>query len=258
MEPEQLTITSQDRIERIISRICENMLQVTVKKLDGGNVVVKGRAVKYFHRGDVSGIRISQISAKGLDYLSMATEVQVEFSMMATKVAFVSLVMIREPSGIILALPYKLVSIERRKNARFLTTPELGGFIVPRDFTCDRFDTASPPIFSPFKEIDGFMKIVDVSIGGMSAMTVFPRVPAEIKKGMREMEVTVYLPTQKPENIKLDVRWTKKITESDVSSQGKTNSVAAYRYGFEFMEKRVDLVAWVGSYIQLLNHADAI
>jgi hypothetical protein len=258
MDPQQLTITNRDRIERIIARICENSLQVTIRKIDGGNVVVKGRALKYFRRGDVSGIRIAQISANGLDYLTGVTQVQIEFSMMATKVAFVSLLLIREPSGIVVAVPNRLDSIERRKNARFAATADLGGFIVPLATSLSPLDSASPPVFSAYCELAGFLHVVDVSVGGLSAMTRYPRIPLDLRSGAQEIEALLYLPAQKPTAIKLGLRWSKTITEHLGENPGKTRSVAVYRHGFEFVDKKPEIVSVIGPYIQMLNHADAI
>ncbi len=232
-------------------------------RADGdATIAVKGRASSVVLESDLPGMRISNISEKGCSHLTMRQRVQVEFIMMSTKVVFISQILSREQSSIVVSLPTSLLSIERRKNARYPATPELTAFLDLSMWKPDEYDVTAPPFFAHHKDVASFIPVSDVSFGGLCAVTRFPAVNGVLRRGLIDDRAKLILPMQDPLDVGVEIRWVKRIKEHYRSGGGAEDSTRAfmrfYRFGVEFISQSDAVKLAVRQFIQQVSQAGAI
>ena len=172
----KLKISSPQRVNRILKRICDASLQVMIKGSKLSAVAVKGRAACLIERDKFRAIRISNVSAQGMEFLQDRSKIQVEFVMMSTKIIFISTILSRDENSLVVRMPSFLVSIERRKNARFGTTEDLASFLALSLWIPKVNDATAPPCYPHFEnDIGHYISIADVSMGGFCGITRFPQ-----------------------------------------------------------------------------------
>jgi len=220
-------------------------------------ITVKGRATNIVE-SSTPALRISNISEKGIQHLAGQTRVQVEFVMMSTKVLFVSSILSRGQNSIVVALPLSLVSIERRKNARYNCTDGLMAFIDLSVWKPEEEDATAPPFYPVYRTVASYVGVADVSFGGLCALTRFPAVTTALKRGMIDDRAKLVLPMQQPLDISLEIRWFKRIREYVKESTEPSAYMRSYRFGAEFINPSEQVRLAVRQFIQQLAQADAI
>jgi hypothetical protein len=263
MDETKVKITNPERVARILNKICQSNLQVFMRTELNQGLAVKGKAsnivsAKLPDSTKVLTLRVSNISEPGMDYLSHQEKVQVEFIMMATKVVFVSKIISTEQNSILVSFPKSLVSIERRKNARFLTNEATIGFVRMSIWQPNYRDTTTPPVFPQYRLLAGNMPILDLSSGGICLGTRFPSVFQELKRGKIDEEAILLLPMQRPIETTLEVRWVKKIKEHAKDPLGEIRSFTSYRFGCEFRAESEEVKVGIRQFVAQLTESEAI
>jgi c-di-GMP-binding flagellar brake protein YcgR len=252
-----LKISNPQRIARIMQRVCHASLRVILRSRNDHAVSVKGRAAACISQTDGSGlVRISNISELGIQHLRDAQTVQVEFVMMAAKVMFVSRVKALQENTCLLSMPTVLLSLERRKNARFATSTDLSAFVQLSIWTPASSDPAAPPIFPLHNHMAGRLHVADISLGGMCLVSRFPAVNNALKRGIIDDGAKLYLPMQVPVGVGLEVRWVKKIrehTQTEATAYQRT-----YRFGVEFLSQTEEAKQSLRMFFQQVSQAGAI
>jgi len=204
-------------------------------------------------------LRISNISEQGMEFLNGRIKVQVEFVMMATKVVFISEVVKRSDNCIYVVMPKVLVSIERRKNARYNTTEELTSFLKLSLWESSVSDVTAPPFYAHFDDdIGHYITIADVSMGGFCGVTKFPSLATVLRRGLIDDQAKIMMPMQPALKVGVEIRWIKKIREHVVDPDGHDGYVRSYRFGFEFTQQNEETETHVRTFMQQLAQADAI
>lgn len=257
MEENRLKISNPQRVARILRRICQAGLQVMIRAESSTGIAVKGRATNFVMDASQPALRISNVSEKGIAHLGSQPRVQVEFIMMSTKVVFVSSVVAREHSSILVSLPASLVSIERRKNARYSCTESLSAFLDLSVWKPNLDDLAGPPFFSFYRGISGYVGVADLSLGGLCAVTRFPAVNSVLRRGLIDERAKLILPMQTPIEVGVEVRWSKRIREH-IKGKDSQSFQRYYRFGFEFVSQSEEVRIAVRQFIQQLSQAGAI
>ena len=263
MEESIVKITSEDRIARILEKVIQANMQVYLRWPKEPSVAVKGKLApiaeldaKAILKG--VGIRISGISEKGIRYLASKELIQVEFVLMSTKIVFASKVILREKEFLVVAVPKCLVSIERRKNARYKATSNHVGFIKLEHHKPSKDDFTALPYFSSFQGLAGALKVEDVSLGGISVSTFFPSVLPYATRGTIDESAILTLPLQKPILCPIEVRWIKKITAHESDGGDKFVKTLSIKLGFQFTSVSSELENALRVYIMQVSQADAI
>lgn len=223
-------------------------------------VSVKGRAATIMTYGpnNLPVMRISNVSERGIAHLVAANKVQVEFVMMSTKVAFVAIVQAREQQSILVGIPQTLVSIERRKNARYNCTDELRSFINLSCWQPDADDLTAPPFYPHCKNIAGYIPITDLSFGGFCATTRFPSSSLTVRRGLIDDKAQLVLPMIGNFNVGVEIRWIKRIKEHHKDSEGKETFKRYFKFGVEFVGQSDELKLSIRQFITKLSQAGAI
>ena len=258
MEESQLKSANSERISRILRRICQASLQVIIRIGATSPIAIKGRAVSLISEGNARGMRISNISDKGMDHLLRQSEINVEFIMMATKVMFTAKILLREQNSIVVTIPEELISIERRKNARYFTTPDLSAFLTFSLFRPSFDDVTAAPFFIHYRDVGSLVMLSDLSLGGVCAVTRFPALNAVLRRGMIDDGATLHLPMQAPVPLAIEVRWFKKIREHIKSPDGALRSQRTYKFGLEFKGQNEAVQVSIRQFLQQLSQAGAI
>lgn len=258
MNENRLKISNPQRVTRILRRICQASLQVMVRGAGASGVAVKGRASNIVMDSASPAMRISNISDKGISHLSALGKVQIEFVMMSTKVVFVSTIVAREQSSILVNLPTSLISIERRKNARYNCTEDLTAYLDLSIWKPNPEDVTAPPFYVHHKHLAGYITIADLSFGGMCAVTRFPAVNTVLRRGLIDDRAKLVLPMQDPLEVGVEIRWFKRIKEHVKGAEDESAFMRSYRFGVEFISQTDQVRLAVRQFIQQLSQAGAI
>jgi c-di-GMP-binding flagellar brake protein YcgR len=263
MEESIVKITNEGRIARILDRVIGANMQVYLRWPKDPSVAVKGKLsplAPETGQADLKGvgIKISDISEKGVRYLVSKDVIQVEFVLMSTKIIFASRVIFRDKEMLVVAIPKCLVSIERRKNARFKATPGLLGSIRLEQHKPSKDDFTAMPYFSCFASLAGALKVEDVSLGGLSVSTQFPSIIPFATRGTKDEGAILTLPLQKPVLCPLEVRWVKRITSHENDGDEKTVKSMSIKLGFQFTSVSSELENAIRVYIMQVSQAEAI
>jgi hypothetical protein len=254
----RLKISNPQRITRILRRICQASLQVMVRGSGASGIAVKGRAANILTDGTPC-LRIANISDKGILHLSTVERVQVEFVMMSTKVVFLASLVAREQNSILITLPTALVSIERRKNARYNCTEDLTAYLDLSLWKPHVEDVTAPPFYPQTRSISGFLQVGDLSFGGLCVVTRFPAVNTVLRRGLIDDRARLVLPMQDPLEVGIEIRWFKRIKEHVKSSdETAQNFMRTYRFGVEFTSQSDEVRVAIRQFIQQLSQAGAI
>lgn len=255
----RIKISNAQRIMRILRRISQAELQVIVRGAADTTVAVKGRSGDLILDSVPNGMRISGISDKGVQHLGgKGSRVQVEFIMMSTKVVFASAILVSEQNSIIIAVPTALVSIERRKNARYTCSEDLLGLIELSVWKPDQNDMTAPPFYMHNQSLAGLIQIADLSYGGLCAVTRFPAVNTVLRRGVVDEKARLILPMQDPVEVSIAVRWSKRIKELVPGKEESQSFMRSYRFGLEFNSPSEQVRIAIRHFIQLLSQVDAI
>lgn len=254
----RLKISNPTRVARILRRICQASLPVIVRTSKERGVAVKGRAAEVHMDGAVPYMRIANISDKGVEHLLNRSRVQVEFIMMSTKVVFISSILSREESSVLIALPTSLVSIERRQNARYSTTEDLQAYLALSLWKPYSDDVTAPPYFVHYSKIGSYITVADLSFGGFCAITRFPAVNSVLRRGLIDDRAKLIFPMQEPLEVGVEIRWFKKIKEHIKSPEGGQTYMRSYRFGVQFINQSDESKVQVRQFLQRLSQAGAI
>jgi len=235
-------------------------LPVFVRGVSSSSVLVKGRASGILSGGTNNPplMRIANISEKGITHLVGTGRVQVEFVMMSTKVAFVTSVVTREDLSILVLIPQTLVSVERRKNSRYLCNDEVRAFLDLSAWRPQINDLAGPPFYPHGRNIAGFIPVADVSQGGVCGITRFPTSITFVKRGLIDDKATIILPMIGRIPCSLEIRWVKKIKEHQKGQDGKDIQRRFYRFGAQFVGDSDILKVSLRQFMTRLSEAGAI
>jgi hypothetical protein len=258
MNENRLKISNPQRISRILRRICQASLPLMVRAAGATGVAVKGRAANIVVDVAQPAMRISNISDKGIAHLGAATKVQVEFVMMSTMVVFVANILSREQNSVLISLPQALVSIERRRNARYNTTEDLCAFLDMSLFRPSDQDVTAAPFYPQYRTLTSHIALADISFGGVCAVTRFPAVSAVLKRGLIDDQARLVLPMQQPLEVGVEVRWFKRIKEHIKGREEDDAYMRSYRFGLEFTSHSDQVRVAIRQFIQALSQADAI
>jgi hypothetical protein len=257
MTENRLKISNPERILRILQRICEASLPVMVRGPGTNAVTVKGRAAAIFL--NPSSMRISNVSEKGLAHLSSQVTVQVEFIMMATKVMFLARIIERDQNHLTISLPTALVSIERRKNARFACTNDLMAYVAFSKWQPTSDDPTAQPFYAHHQRLASYVQISDISYGGLCAVTRFPSSSMALKRGVIDDETKLIFPFQEPLPVGVEIRWIKKIRESvKLGDERDVRELRFFRFGIEFVAPSEQVKLNIRQFIQQISQAGAI
>lgn len=258
MDESVIKISNHERIERILRKICQAGVQVLIRNENGAGTVVKGRATALLLDGFQRGIRLSNISEKGYQFLGTIQQVQVEFILLSAKVTFNAAIAYREFGAIVVSIPAVLTSIERRKNARYNTSQSMMAYLRPSSWSPKNEDPTMPPVFSIYKDMANILIVSDVSLGGLSVATRYPGLYQVLKRGLIDDLSELVLPMQPATRVSIEVRWAKRVKEDMRSHEEKVRSVKTYKFGISFVNPSEDLQIQVQQFIQQLAKSEAI
>jgi hypothetical protein len=227
-------ISAPERVERLLAKSCEAKLGAMLRLNESDTIAVRGVMTELVTISGGRAIKISGLSAKGVQYLSTAVHCIVELVMMNTKVAFAAGVVKFFGDAVFLSIPQELVNIERRKNARYPVPANQAAFITFSGWTPKSTDPVAPPCIFGFESFNGWIRVGDLSSGGLSAQMLVPGPVGQLERGYEDTAAVLHLPSQEPVKVHCAIRWTKRI--SDWSMSNPVNKYTRiFRLGVEFI-----------------------
>lgn len=258
MQEKKVKISNPDRIVRILTKASNANLQIMMRTSKESSVVIRGKATIVVAEGTHKGFYISNISERGMDRLNTVNKVQVELTLMSTKLIFLSNVLGTKAREAFVSLPESMISIERRSNARYMTVENVFAYAKLQSWTGKKNPHSAPPVFNIYPELNGFLKVVDVSVGGLCLETRFPAMTYVISTAGKEEVIELHLPLFRELKIGCQVRWMKKIIEHIKDDNGRSTQMATFRVGYKFTEISNDTTLSIKQFIQQLSQAEAI
>ncbi len=228
-------ISAPERIERLLSKACEAKLGALVRLNEMDTVAVRGVMFDFVLLDGVRVIKITSMSIKGVQHLKQASQCVVELVMMNAKVVFAAFVVKSFADSIFVTQPAELVNFERRKNARYPVPSNQAAFISFSTWLPKSTDLVAPPCVSGFEDFTGWIRIFDLSMGGISAQMLTPGPVGQLERGFEDPGAILHLPSQERIKIPCVIRWTKRI--SDWTRLNPANKYTRlFKIGCEFVE----------------------
>lgn len=257
---QNIRISSPERVLRILQRVAQGGLHVLVRDVSQPETAVKGRAVSSAGVTRIGGFSIGGLSEKGRLYLTANPNavVQVEFVLMAMKVVFQAKILRIDGNAVSVSLPDTLVSIERRKDARYPITPNAKAFIRIDNWHPDQSDQTVIPFFEYQRQNASLISAGDLSAGGLSIVSRFPAICKILQRGSIVDRGALILPLERPIPIMLEVRWVKRIRENVQDMEGNVRTARIYKFGVQFMNPSEQLVSGLQRFMTKLVVAEAI
>jgi hypothetical protein len=272
-----IAFSRPEQVLEILREVNRRKTQVLIKYSNDGKLV---RGVVEDLLSNEGSLVISGISQAGDQLLAPYRLVRIEFILLSKKIIFVSKIKQRIPGKILLAVPDRLVALERRSNSRFRVPIPCAAFLefTDRQIELERFDAPFVPRFLRDESAKApRVRIDDVSLGGVACFTRFAAVADLFRADEEHLDARLYLPSAAPLSVSVSVRWTKKTTSAvltgsfdqfqrivasrlkllpnDEELQMKENF---YRIGFQFTEVTSELDAALRSFIKLVQTAESV
>lgn len=250
-------ITTPIRIRRVLEKMCNAHMSIIMKTDSRKTTGVRGQLT---HVADVDGkefIFVTDVSERGKSLLKGEKSVKVEVQGMPSRVVFLSKIQKRTDMGIRLDLPKKIVSVERRQNARLPMATNYTAYLRTKGWTPKVHDLAAPPLITPFEHLASLIALADISVGGACIMSHFPAATFAIEGWSNPIEGSLILPMNAPIDLKFNIRWKKKTTNR-VIDDGLERARLEFRLGIEFEEPTEDLVIKLRAFMRQLSLAQAI
>ena len=259
-QEQNIKISNPERVLRILQRVAQGGLSILVRDLSQIETAVKGRAGSSATVSRMNGFTISGLSERGRIYLMAHPEatLQIEFVLMATKVVFQSKILKIDGNSVMVALPEVLTSMERRKDARYVVTPNARAFVRIDNWHPDQLDPTVVPFFEYQRDNASLLSAGDVSNGGLSIVSRFPSVCKILQRGSVLEQSALILPLEAPIPAMLEVRWVKRIRDSVQDMQGSMRTVRIYKFGIQFLNPSDHLQNEVQKFMAKLAVAEAI
>jgi hypothetical protein len=253
---QSVAISSMERIERILAKICAAHLNVIVRRKGENMISVRGIAQAIGHSGTKS-LEISNISPVGMAHLKTAREVIVEFKGMSTHLTFAQVIVEHQDAGVRIALPKQLYSLERRKNSRFKTTDENSAFLSVPSIGKSPATFGSPFAPTQLNNLNNWVRLADLSEGGICLVTRFPGILRHFRREHSIDDAALMLPMHTPIPVNAQVRWVKRVREMD-EQLGEEAFRRKILIGLQFINPSEELTLNIRKFIRAMNLADAV
>lgn len=221
---------------------------------------MKARAVAALPGEKFSGIKISNISDKGLQHLLQngTRPFSIEFILKAEKVQFTSNLEMVNRQVCFFSMPQYIESLERRRNARYLIGENLRAFLSFERMQGDPLDHTSQPLFESAREMASMIPVVDISMGGVGLYFRFPVVHRLLDSTKSLESASLWLPMSSPSSMDVAIRWSRRVSEEIKEDDGGSRVIKATRVGVQFMNPGEQQLQGIQIFLQRLSQADAI
>lgn len=259
-ETQEMKISSPDKVARILEKVAASGIPLILRPLSAINVAIKGRAIPSSSPVLSHGISVGNISDKGMQVLAAQSDsmLQVEFVLTSAKVTFQTRLIQLNRQGCLLAAPTQLISIERRKNARFQATGNVRAFLSFDSWKPSGEDLLSPPFWESTKEIGLLLPVVDVAVGGVSLMSRFPGICQILDRGQAIESSLIHLPMMDSIPVEVSIRWCKRIRQPITDNDQIPRIQRLYKFGLQFVNPSRHLEKSIQIFIQRVSQAEAI
>lgn len=259
--PDKIKVSNPERIRRVLQRVAEGGLSLHIRTLQQVDTAVKGRAVARTLADIGQTFSISGISERGRAHLASTSQggVQIEFVLMSTKIVFFSRVLEIIGSEIKVSIPDYLVSMERRKDARFPVTVNTRAYVQLSNWHPDLKDLTVQPFLEYQRDIASLQHVGDLSQGGLSLVSRFPAMCRFLQRGAVLEKCNLMLPLTEPIPMVAEIRWSKRLRESiQDSNSGIPRMARIYKFGLQFINPSERLQSELQKFMARLVVADAI
>lgn len=270
-----VSFTRPDQIAKILSEVSRLKIEVLIRYSNTGKAV---RGIAEHFSPTESTLRVSGISSAGDELLKDYDRVRIEFVLLSTKLVFESQIRARAIGKVVLAAPAQLLSVERRRNARFKVPASHAAFVEFTEQKLDimRFDAPFVPLFMMEERfLVPKLRIDDISLGGVACFTRYTAVARDLKPSEIGLNANVHFPGMQPISVPMTIRWMKKTVSALQNGQmpeiqrvfsrfkGPNNEEPQmketyYRVGLQFSEVSQDLDAALRTYIHSVQTAESV
>lgn len=242
----------------MLERMCGTRMHVLFRLPNKESIAIRAQFEMLGKSGHTPVVLFDQISVKGQNHLKGSKSVRVEVLGMPSQVVFKVPVVKMLPGKVALGVPREIVSIERRNNVRYTTSPRNIGYLSLDSWEPLKDDNAAPPMIPPNPHFAGWIPIADISLGGVCALTGFPRLLNILDDaGDEPLAAKLILPMNNPHPVSMHSRWQKR-TINRVVEGGAERPRLEFRVGLEFHEPDEAAETLIRQFIRQLSIGDAV
>jgi hypothetical protein len=259
-EEQKLKISSPEKISRLLEKAGQSELPLLIRTLSDPKIAVRAQAKPSSRALDLEGFKVCSISARGLDHLVKKGKggVQLEFPLSSLYMTFYSSISDLSVEECTFTIPNYIVSMERRKNTRFLVVGTHRAFVSIEGWEPSVDDSGVRPIFLASKETARLVSVGDISLSGLLLVERFPAICSVLDEIHSNHGATLYIPMMKPIAASVNVRWHRKTKEVITDLDGRSRFVTTYRYGVQFRDPTDELLSGIRGFIHMIAQAEAI
>lgn len=250
-------ITNPLRVIRIISRMCEGKMQALIRVQQDAKLGIRCTFFTVQKRGHSALVHFNGISEFGVKKLAVGDTARFEVIGMPTKVVFAAKITEVGQDNIACRLPTSLISIERRQNARQVTTDSKMAYFKPSLWTPVPQDISAPPAFEQFHYLASWIPVLDISAGGLCVKTHFPSVLQGLDGVGMDEAAQLILPMASPINMTVAIRWQRRIKNRHIDADRERYQLD-FRLGIEFLDIPVEGGLKIKQFLRQLSLADAV
>ena len=258
MDTTSSKIKDPSRIRCVLEKMCDAKMYVLLKFSEGSTLGVRARFNSIHSVRGRDELVLDSISPQGSKKLEDMEEVRVEVQGMPSRVVFRGSVSRVVKGMLCLKVPSKIISVERRQNTRYSTTPNHMAYVVFPSMELSRGDPAAPPQVPIYQLKDPKFSISDLSISGACFFTHYYSIYKWLVNSQNKVEGKIIFPMISEFDMTFLIRWQKRTTNSILEDGQNVRTQLEYRVGLEFSEPIDDDIAKIRQFMRALSMADAI
>jgi hypothetical protein len=232
-------------------------MQLLIRTRDNVKVGIRANFARYDGLKNPPQIFFDRISELGLQKLEKGTTVKIEVIGMSSKVMFVSTIIDKVEEGVLCNLPAFLVTIERRQNSRYRVTPSAMAYLSFSLWLPDNTDPSAPPFFDAYRNLAGWIPVLDISASGACVQSHFPSFINFLETVELDPDAKLHLPMSAPMPVQAAIRWKRRI-KNRIEEDNSERYQLDFRLGIEFLDLQDDYQMRIRNYMRQLSMADAI
>lgn len=250
-------ITNPERISRIVARMCDGHMHALIRTKDSPKIGIRASFARMDSQKNPPQILFDKISEFGLQKLDKGIPVKIEVIGMPSQVMFVSSILEKTGEGVLCALPASLVTVERRQNSRYRVTASAMAYMSFSLWSPEDDDPSAPPFFDAYRNLAGWIPILDISAGGVCVQSHFPSFINVLEAVDLDPKAKLHLPMSAPMEVQAAIRWKRRI-KNRIDEDNRERYQLDYRLGVEFLDLQEEHQIKIRNYLRQLSVADAI
>ncbi len=246
-------INDSQEINRFFLNLSREGSTGIIRPIDAPTLGVKFKFGKTRLKEHPIALQLIGISTYGLEKLKEYKDLKIEVFGQDKRVSFEARTLKVGNNGIWVSLPHEVINSERRERQRYITNDSHTPFFDPGGWTINPDDITAPPLFSLYKPISTWCRIMDISFDGICFETRFPAIIGWVEKNPIFKDSRIILPMKRPYAVPTELRWTKRIRERVRVEDNTFISIQKYKFGVKYQDPKREFLREVAEFLKIMQ-----